>query len=186
MGNYFSGNKNSTNANTISTDCNVTIFVEKKSLNENDEINDVNLQSYPQVNNPSSLEVKNGGSIEGSDVDTINNVEKYSNDVEIDNPSSIEVKNGGSIEGSVVDTINNVEKYSNDVEIDNPTSLEVKNGGSIEGSVVDTINNVEKYSNDVEIDNNDKSIMNTTETTSHGIKHKKKNKKKNKNNVTVI
>ena len=152
MGNYFSGNKNSTNANTISTDCNVTIFVEKKSLNENDEINDVNLQSYPQVNNPSSLEVKNGGSIEGSDVDTINNVENY----------------------------------SNDVEIDNPTSLEVKNGGSIEGSVVDTINNVEKYSNDVEIDNNDKSIMNTTETTSHGIKHKKKNKKKNKNNVTVI
>ena len=37
MGNYFSGNKQFSLDNVISEDCNVNIFVDKKSLNENIE-----------------------------------------------------------------------------------------------------------------------------------------------------
>jgi len=42
MGNYFSGNKITTPDNTISSECNVDIFVNKKSITENVEFVEVN------------------------------------------------------------------------------------------------------------------------------------------------
>ena len=38
MGNYFSGSKITTHDTTISSECNIDIFVNKKSLDENIEI----------------------------------------------------------------------------------------------------------------------------------------------------
>ena len=124
MGNYFSGNKQSSLDNIIKEDCSVNILVDKKSLNENLENNNIiggDNQEEPVITQ------------EEPDIDFVNKTpeptpeeptpEEPTPEKPTPEPTPEEPTiTGGSLAGSDIDTSVNGGDYSNDDEIEHTIS----------------------------------------------------------------
>jgi len=156
MGNYFSGNKQSSLDNIIKEDCSVNILVDKKSLNENLENN--NIIGGDNQEEPVITQEEPEITQEEPDIDFVNKTPEPTPEEPTPEPSPEPTP----------------EPMPQEPTPEEPTIT----GGSLAGSDIDTSVNGGDYSNDDEIEN---TISNTTQP-----KNKKRRNKKKKNNVPVI
>jgi outer membrane biosynthesis protein TonB len=174
MGNYFSGNKQSSLDNVINEDCSVNIFVDKKSLNENIENTNIiggDNQEEPVITQeepePKSELVNTTPEPEPEPepelVNTTPEPELVNTTPEPEPEPKPELVNA-----------------TPDLEPEPEDSEPIITGGSVAGSDIDTSVNGGDYSNDDETENN----ISTTSTSQS--KNKKRRNKKKKNNVPVI
>jgi hypothetical protein len=161
MGNYFSGNKQSSLDNVINEDCSVNIFVDKKSLNEN--IENTNIIGGDNQEEPVITQEEPEPKPE-----LVNTTPEPEPE-----PKPELVNATPELEPELVNATPKLEPELEDSE-------PIITGGSVAGSDIDTSVNGGDYSNDDETENN----ISTTSTSQS--KNKKRRNKKKKNNVPVI
>jgi outer membrane biosynthesis protein TonB len=178
MGNYFSGNKQSSLDNVINEDCSVNIFVDKKSLNEN--IENTNIIGGDNQEEPVITQ-------EEPDIDFVNKTpepEVVNTSPEPEPEPEPEPKPEPEPEPEPEPKPEPEPEPEPEPKPElepEPEDLEpIITGGSVAGSDIDTSVNGGDYSNDDDTENN----ISTTSTSQS--KNKKRRNKKKKNNVPVI